>query len=219
MKWISLFSGAGCGDLGLHRAGHEVVAMVSEMLELADLQADILISQETLLCLADTLDELLDMLLLLCTAPAGDIHHEGMDTVALVLMDHVGRLVLLVRALLTEGQLAKNFVKCVDRLLEFNGADLIPLVDQQICLLLDGLLPYAHVVQKLHQHRVFRLDVVKPLELLLEKAVPLQANFFVLNAVGEHALGVAVRSGLASMGLAGLGLQVRIHHPRGLISS
>jgi len=28
MKWISLFSGAGCGDLGLHRAGHEVVAMV-----------------------------------------------------------------------------------------------------------------------------------------------------------------------------------------------
>jgi DNA (cytosine-5)-methyltransferase 1 len=28
MKWISLFSGAGCGDLGIHRAGHEVVAMV-----------------------------------------------------------------------------------------------------------------------------------------------------------------------------------------------
>ncbi len=28
MKWISLFSGAGCGDLGLHRAGHEIVAMV-----------------------------------------------------------------------------------------------------------------------------------------------------------------------------------------------
>jgi hypothetical protein len=27
-RWISLFSGAGCGDLGLHRAGHEVVAMV-----------------------------------------------------------------------------------------------------------------------------------------------------------------------------------------------
>lgn len=28
MRWISLFSGAGCGDLGFHRAGHEVVAMV-----------------------------------------------------------------------------------------------------------------------------------------------------------------------------------------------
>jgi DNA (cytosine-5)-methyltransferase 1 len=28
MRWISLFSGAGCGDLGLHRAGDEIVAMV-----------------------------------------------------------------------------------------------------------------------------------------------------------------------------------------------
>ncbi|BAQ84572.1 DNA methyltransferase [uncultured Mediterranean phage uvMED] len=25
-RWISMFSGAGCGDLGLHRAGHEIVA-------------------------------------------------------------------------------------------------------------------------------------------------------------------------------------------------
>ena len=28
MRWISLFSGGGCGDFGLHQAGHEVVAMV-----------------------------------------------------------------------------------------------------------------------------------------------------------------------------------------------
>ena len=25
-RWISMFSGAWCGDLGLHRAGHEIVA-------------------------------------------------------------------------------------------------------------------------------------------------------------------------------------------------
>ena len=27
-RWISMFAGAGCGDLGLHRAGHEVVAAI-----------------------------------------------------------------------------------------------------------------------------------------------------------------------------------------------